>query len=234
MELTERVVLVTGASEGIGREVAKKVTDEGAHAVLAARSEDVLKELEDTLQGSLAVPTDVTSDSDVERLVELTVGQFGKVDILVNCAGRGMWATVADTNLAQYRAMMDVNVYGYLRVMQAVIPYMRTAGEGVIINVSSMVTQNHYPNLGGYTSTKCAVDALTLAARAELEKDGIKVCLIRPKLVETDFGRHAFVPEPDALRDRRNPNAPPMDTPDSVALKIVELVRTEAAELNLG
>ncbi len=233
MELTERVVIITGASDGIAREVAKKVTDEGAHAVLAARSEDVLKEMENTLEGSLAVPTDVTSDSDVERLVELTVGQFGKVDVLVNCAGRGMWSSVSDMSFAQYRAMVDVNVYGYLRMMQAVIPYLKKAGEGVIVNVSSMVTKNHYPNLGGYSSTKCAVDALTLSARAELENEGIKVCLIRPKLVETDFGRHAFVPEPDALRDRTNPNAPPMDTPDFVAEKIIELIRTEAAEMNL-
>jgi short-subunit dehydrogenase len=111
---------------------------------------------------------------------------------------------------------------------------MRRQGGGMIVNVSSMVSTMHIPRLAGYASTKYAVNALTLAARAELEQDGITVCLIRPRLVETDFGRNAAMPEPEFLRDRSNASAPPMDTPEFVAEKIAELIGSEVAELNLG
>jgi len=104
----------------------------------------------------------------------------------------------------------------------------------MIINVSSMVSTMHVPSLAGYASTKYAVNALTLTARAELEQDGIRVCLIRPRLVGSDFGRNAAMPEPDFLGDRGNPSAPPMDTPEFVAEKIAELIDSEAAELKLG
>jgi NAD(P)-dependent dehydrogenase (short-subunit alcohol dehydrogenase family) len=111
---------------------------------------------------------------------------------------------------------------------------MRAQGGGLVVNVSSMVTRNHFPRLAGYASTKYAVNALTLAARQELAEDNIRVCLIRPKLVETDFGRNSLVAEPDAIRDRSNPHAPPMDTAEFVAEKIAELIVSEAAELDLA
>ena len=88
-------------------------------------------------------------------------------------------------------------------------------------------------NLAAYASTKHAVNSLTLTAREELAKDNIVVSLIRPKLVDTDFGRNSVLPEPDALRDPNNPNRPPIDTPETVAVKIGELIQSEEATLNL-
>ena len=145
-----------------------------------------------------------------------------------------MWSSVEKIDLQHYRDLLDLNVVGYLRTMKAVIPVMRRQGGGMIVNVSSMTSTRVIPNLAGYASTKYAVNALTLTAREELRPEGIMVCLIRPRLVETDFGRNAAMPEPDTLRDRSNPSAPPMDTPEFVAEKIEELIRSEAAELNLG
>lgn len=204
MEIEGKVVIVTGASQGIGRATSRRLSALGARLVLAARTASALEELARELPGALAVPTDVRKDEDVAALVDATVKRFGRVDILVNLAGQAMWAHVESIDLHHYKDLLDLNVAGYLRTMQAVIPIMRTQGGGMIINVSSMVSTMFVPNLAGYASTKYAVNALTLTARAELEQDGIRVCLIRPRLVESDFGRNAAMPEPDFLRDRDN------------------------------
>jgi NADP-dependent 3-hydroxy acid dehydrogenase YdfG len=234
VEIKNSVTIVTGASQGIGRATSQHLSSLGAHLVLAARSASALEELAEELPGALAVPTDVRQDDDVAALVEATLGRFGRVDILINLAGQAMWSPVESIDLRQYRDLLDLNVMGYLRMMQAVIPVMRGQRSGMIVNVSSMTSTRYIPNLAGYASTKYAVNALTLTARAELEADGITVSLIRPKLVETDFGRNAAMPEPDSLRDRTNPSAPPMDTPEFVAEKIAEIIGSEAAEVDLG
>ncbi len=233
MEIKEKIIVVTGASGGIGSAVARLLASEGAKVVLAARESDALEVLAKELPRSFAVPTDVRKDEDVRNLVEKTITQYGRIDALVNGAGQGMWTTVEKIDIEEYRALFDFNVCGYLRMMQAVIPEMRKQGGGNIVNISSMLTRSFYPNLAGYTSTKYAVNSLSLSARAELEKDHIIVSVLRPKLVETDFGKHAIHPEPDALRDRNNPSAPPMDTADFVAEKLVELLRSGDAEMDL-
>jgi NADP-dependent 3-hydroxy acid dehydrogenase YdfG len=234
MEVAGQVIIITGASQGIGRATAKLLASHGARVVLAARSSDALAALAEEVPEALAVPTDVRKNEDVAALVDAAVSKFGRIDILINLAGQTMWAPVEAIDLGQYQDLFDLNVSGYLRTMQAVIPVMRKQGGGMIVNVSSMVTTRIVPNLAAYASTKYAVNALSLTAREELRADGIIVCLLRPRLVETEFGRNAAMPEPDALRDRSNPSAPPMDTPEFVAEKIEELIASEATELNLG
>jgi NADP-dependent 3-hydroxy acid dehydrogenase YdfG len=233
MEIKDKIVIVTGASGGIGAATSTYLAREGAKLVLAALSEKKLTELEREIPGSLIVPTDVRKSEDVKNLIEKTIEKYGRVDILINLAGQGMWAPVEKIDVEEYQKLFDLNVCGYLRAMQVVIPVMRAQRSGMIINVSSKLTTIHFPNEAGYASTKYAVNDLTLTARQELEKDGIVVSLIRPKLVQTDFGKHSVVPEPDALRDENNPNHPPMDMPETVALKIGELIRSGDAELDL-
>lgn len=234
MEVNGKVILITGASQGIGRATSRHLATHGARLVLAARTSGPLHALAREIPGSVAVPTDVRKDEDVTALLGGTLDKFGRVDILINLAGQTMFAPVEKIEVEHYRDLLDLNVVGYLRTMQAVIPVMRGQGSGMIVNASSMVSTMHVPNLAGYASTKYAVNALTLTAREELRDAGIIVCLIRPRLVETAFGRNAAMPEPEALRDRTNTSAPPMDTPEFVAEKIVELIGSEAAELNLG
>lgn len=233
MEINGKVIIVTGATGGIGSATARALAAGGAKVVLCATSAEKLKELEKGLPGSFAVPADVRKDEDVKRLVDATLEKHGRIDALVNGAGKAMWAQVEDIGVDEYRELFELNVVGYLRMMQGVIPTMRKQGGGSIVNISSMLTQSFYPNLAGYASTKYAVNSLSLSARAELEKDNIVVSVIRPKLVETDFGKNAGRPEPEFLRDRSNPKAPPMDTPDFVAQKILEILRTGQAEMDL-
>lgn len=234
MDIQNKVIVVTGASQGIGKATARLLASHGASVVLSARSKDQLARLEQEIPGSFAVPTDMRNDRDVRQLIEKTIERFGRIDILINNAGQGMWSPVETTDLAQYRELVELNLYGYLRAMQGVIPIMRKNQGGMIVNVSSMVSRNYYPNLAAYASTKYALNALSLTARGELAKDHIIVSLIRPKIVDTGFGKNSAVPEPDFLRDRNNPSAPPIDTPEFVADKIVELIGSEAAEMDLG
>lgn len=233
MEIREKVILITGATGGIGSAIARTLASEGTNVVLAARSLESLEDLANEIPRAFAVRADVRKDEDVRNLVRQAIDRFGRIDALVNCAGQGMWSMVEHIDVDEYRELFDLNVCGYLRMMKEVIPVMRSNGGGSIVNVSSMLAKSFYPNLSGYSSTKYAVDSLSLSARTELGKDRIIVSVIRPKLVETDFGKHAVHPEPDTLRDRNNPSAPPMDTPEFVAEKIVELLRSGDAEMNL-
>src|SRR5580698_48587 len=137
----DKVVIVTGASSGIGLETALAFAREGARVVLAARNEEKLREVVNAhpewRDQFLPVPADVTKDDDVRRLVEATISKFGRVDILVNNAGIGMRAAVADTPIDDARHLMDVNLYGPIRCIQAVLPHMLQKGAGQIVNVGS-------------------------------------------------------------------------------------------------
>jgi short-subunit dehydrogenase len=154
------------------------------------------------------------------------------VDLLVNNAGQGLYGPIEKIDLAQYKSMMDLNVYAPLRAMQLVVPQFRKTGGGMIVNISSMVSKNAYPGLGAYASTKYALNALSLTARAELAKDGIVVSVFHPRMTATRFGENALGPQPD-FSSRPGGAAPPVDTAEAVAEKIANLIESEAAEANM-
>jgi len=125
--------------------------------------------------------------------------------------------------------VMELNVYGLLCAMQQVIPIMRGQGGGMILNISSLVSKNYFPYLGAYASTKYAVNALSLTARQELEKDHIVVSVFHPKMTATQFGENAIGKRPAWATDSSRPR-PLVDTPEQVAKKIGELIISEAPE----
>lgn len=234
MEIEQKVVLVTGASGGIGLAAARKLATQGAMLVLAARHQEKLSALAATLPNALAVPTDVTNPSEAQALVRGAIGHFGRIDILINCAGRAMFATVEKIEVDYYRALWELNVAAPLALMQLVIPHMRRQGGGLILNVSSMATRRYIPNIAAYASTKYALNALTLTARQELAKDNIVVSLIRPGVVDTDFGRNTPSPEPEALRFAADGTLlPHVLSPELIAEKISELIQSGEAELDV-
>ena len=200
MDVKDKVAIVTGASSGIGASTARLLGKRGAKVVLAARREDRLRALAAEIPGSLAVTTDVTNASDLQHLVSQTMRAFGRVDILVNNAGQGLHAPVERIDLTDYRAIMELNVYAPLRLMQAVIPLMRKQGAGVIVNVSSATTKMELPGAAGYASSKCALNMLSQVARRELAADHISVNLINPYLTETEF--------PSKMRGASMPGGP--------------------------
>jgi short-subunit dehydrogenase len=227
MEIQGRVVIVTGASAGIGLATARLFAQQGAKVALAARSADVLEQIAAELPDALVMPTDMRDGAAVARMVSAVQQHYGRIDVLINNAGQGMHVPIEQIDLEQYRALLELNVVSVIGAMQAVIPIMRQQGGGVIINISSGLSKRIIPHVGPYASTKYALNALTLTARLELAPDNIRVGLMLPGMTATDFIKNAISYQPNPERQ----GGMPSDSPEHVAEKILEAVRTEEAEV---
>jgi short-subunit dehydrogenase len=227
MDIADRVVLVTGASSGIGAATARLAHERGARVVLAARRADRLEQLIEELPGSLAVPTDVTDPDQVSRLIEKVIDSRGRIDVLINNAGQGLHVPLADVSLENFRAILELNVVAPLAMMQAVLPAMRRQGGGAIVNISSGTSRMVIPGVGAYAATKSALNMLSQVARAELAKDGIVVSLVYPSVTSTEFH--------DALRQGqlRAGAAVAAHTPEFVAEAVLRAVATGEEEIVL-
>ncbi len=230
MHIKDRAVIVTGASAGIGLAVARTLAERGARVVLAARSKEVLKTIEKEIPHSLAAQTDMRNPEDIRHLITKTIEVFGRVDILINNAGQGLRSSVETINLEEYRSVMELNVFSVLEAMQAVIPVMRAQGSGMILNISSMVSKNYFPTLAAYSSTKYALNSLSLTARQALVADGIVVSVFHPKMTATDFGKNSVGEKYDSFAGRPGME---VDTPEQVAECIVQQIESEEAEAHM-
>jgi len=175
MEIKNKIIIITGASQGIGLAAAKHLSSLGAKVVIAARSKEIISNLEKELPNSLAIITDMKKLSDIKNMIKKTVEKYGRIDILINNAGQGMYGPVESMNIENYREIMELNVYSVVEAMQEVIPIMRKQGGGMIVNISSGLTKMYVPNISAYSSTKYALNAISLIARQELSKDKIIV-----------------------------------------------------------
>jgi short-subunit dehydrogenase len=230
MEIKDKVVIITGASQGIGLATAQHLSKLGAKVVLAARSMDVLKELEKEIPNSLAITADMRNRDDINAMVEETLAKYGRIDILINNAGQGMYGDVENMDIDHYRQIMDLNVFGLVGAMQEVIPHMRKQGGGMIVNISSGLTKMYIPGLSAYSSTKYALNALSHIARQELEEDKIIVSLVLPNLTATNFMKNSVGNADESGSDRQLPKA---DTAEKVAEKIAEVIASEEAEVQV-
>jgi NADP-dependent 3-hydroxy acid dehydrogenase YdfG len=237
MEIQGKVVIITGASMGIGAATARVFAEQGAKLVLAARSADTLAAVAKSLPAqaeTLIVPTDMTDQAQVKALIDTAYARFGRIDILINNAGQAAVGAVATINLDHYRQIIELNIFGPLHAIQAVVPKMQAQGGGVIINISSNVSKMAIPGIGAYASTKYALNGLSLTARNELAADNIRVVLFHPGQTSTDFGKNALIEE--NMRNWRPGGSQPMPEPDSaeaVAHKILEAAIAEPAETGM-
>lgn len=178
-----QVVLITGCSTGIGRDLAQRLTRSGyTVAATARRVEDL-----DDLAAALKLPLDVTKQDSVDAAVAHTVEPLGRIDVLVNNAGYALFGAVEEISDEQVHAMFDVNVHGVLRMVRAVVPHMRRQKSGRIVNISSIVGKLAVPVNGPYSASKFALEALSDALRLELAPFGIRVVLIEPGSIRTHF-----------------------------------------------
>ena len=186
-----RVVLITGASSGIGRAAALAYAAQGAQLVLAARREELLREVVREVEAlgsrALAVRCDITQPDDVERLMREADAHYGGVDILINNAGVGLFGPVEALSEAQLRQVFEVNFFALVRTTRAALPLLRRRPGAQIVNVSSVLGHRGLPLLGGYCAAKAAVNALTESLRAELASERISVLLVSPGFTETEF-----------------------------------------------
>ena len=197
-ELEGRVALVTGATSGIGRATALRFAAEGARVALVARNaeslEGVAGEIRDGGGEALAVRADVTVERDAERAVRETAESFGRLDVLVNAAGIIANGTVEDTPLADWDAMMNVNLRSVFHLMQLSTPHLERR-PGSVVNVSSVTGLRAFPGVLAYCVSKAGVDQLTRCAALELAPKGVRVNAVNPGVVVTEIHRRGGMGE---------------------------------------
>jgi len=215
--LNEQVMVITGASSGIGRATARKAAASGARLVLAARSVEALTATLQEITGcggqAVAVPTDVSDFAQVDALGRHAIEQFGRIDTWVNNAGVAVYAEFARTTPEEFRRVIDVNLMGEVYGTMVALTHMREAG-GVIVNVASIDADRAMPLVSAYSAAKAGVRGFSEALRVELEHDGVPVHVevIKPASIDTPLFQHAetklgVVPKP----------IPPVYDPDLVA-----------------
>jgi uncharacterized protein len=193
MEISGKVVVITGASMGIGEAIARAFADGGARVVLLSRDAGRAEAARARIghaQDSIALACDVRHREDIDRAIGLTMHHFGRIDIWVNNAGHGMMDSVAQADMAACRDTFETNFWGTLAAMRAVIPLMKQQGSGAIINISSVAGHIPLPFHAIYSATKFAMNAIGKAARVELKQSNIHVMTICPGYVRTDFGKN--------------------------------------------
>ncbi len=189
--LAGKVAVVTGASSGIGAAVATALAGEGVRMALLARRKDRLENLFEEIRrrggDALACSVDVTDQAAVRAAMESVLGQWGRIDLLINNAGQGLVAPFEKTTAEELRALLEVNLVGVLTVTQAVLPAMLRARSGHIINVGSVAGRRGVPFRSAYSATKFGLVGLTECMRQDLKEDGIHVSLVYPIYTETEF-----------------------------------------------
>lgn len=180
------IILVTGASSGIGKATAHALLRNGHTVYVAARRVDAMRELTD--RGAIPLRMDITQEADVAGVVERITREHGGVDVLINNAGFGMYGSVEDTSIDEARYQFEVNLFGMARLTQLLIPGMRRIGKGTIVNLSSMGGKVYTPLGAWYHATKHAVEGWSDCLRIELKPFGIDVVIVEPGLIATEFG----------------------------------------------
>jgi short-subunit dehydrogenase len=235
MDISNKITVITGASEGIGLATARRFAAADAKLVLVARAVDKLtalaKELSVQGHAALALPADMRNRVAVNQMIEQAFRYYGRIDILINNAGQAAAGTVAEVNPDDFRQILELNVMGPLYAMQAVVPKMRQGGGGLIINISSMVTKMRIPALAAYASSKTALNMLSETARIELAPDHIRVITVFPRRTATAFGEHSLGDQRIRERQRSSTSAGDIvDSAQKVADKIFEAAQKEPAE----
>ncbi len=193
--LQEKVALVTGAGRGIGRSIALRLAANGANVSLAARTASQLRAVQEEIEagGAQAVsfPIDVSSEPDVIRLVRDTIDRFGRLDVLVNNAGIGVFRLLAETSTEEWDRVMAVNVRGPFLLCREALPYLKQRERSFVINITSVVGLKGYAKQAAYSASKHAVMGMTKAFAREVQADGVRVHAICPGGVDTELAGQA-------------------------------------------
>ena len=228
--MSEKVVVITGASSGIGATLAELLAHRGHRLVLVARRKDALDTVASRCSGARAhvIVADVTKRSDVRRVVDESIAHHGRVDVWVNNAGQGISRAPSELTDDDIDAMMSANVKSVLYGMQEILPHFKSRNDGQIVNVSSMLGRLPFAVIrSAYVGAKHYVNALTSLFRLEVEKShpGIAITLVSPGVVRTDFGLNALHGGPDSR------NLPGAQNVEEVAAVIADVIETRKPDV---
>ena len=240
MKLKDKVAIVTGASQGIGKATAKALAEAGAKVVLAARHADDLKEVKQEIEskgGEAAIAeTDVTNLKQVEAMAQTALDKYGTIDILVNSAGLMPLSYMKNRHLEEWEKMVDVNLKGILKTVYAVLPTMTKNKSGHIVNLASIDGRVMYQGGAVYGATKAAVIALSEGLRMELSPEfNIRITTLEPGTVDTDLRK--AVTDKELLNDmdwsEDEPKLEPEDIADSILYALTMPDRANVNEILL-
>jgi short-subunit dehydrogenase len=227
MNIANHVFVVTGASMGIGLATAEALTAKGGKVALLARGEEAIQAASARLKESFAIVADMTDFDSVRRAIASVKAHYGRIDGLVNNAGRSYAADVEHIDPDLFDEIFRLNVLGPIVAMQAVIPTMRAQGAGSIVNVNSGTAFMTIPGYGVYSASKRALLGFSLTARMELEKDGIVVGEVYPFVTATNFGKNRM----GAAGAGPTGNYAAGDSPEFVAGLIVQAIEQGVAQV---
>ena len=212
--LTGKVAVVTGSTKGIGLAIARRLIDEGAAVVISARTPvdvaDVARRLGDS---ALGIPCDVADPEDCERLIDVTVERLGRLDVLVNNAGFGIFKPIGEMSVEEWRRQIDVNLGGVFYCSKAALPHLSASGDGFIINIGSLAGRNFFAGGTGYNAAKAGLVALSEAMMLDVRYDNVRVSIVMPGSVNTHF----------AGKDPASRRSWPLE-PDDCALAVIQLL----------
>jgi len=229
--ISGKVVIVTGASSGIGRATALRLARERANLVLVARREKLLLSLAEDVQSAggsaLVLALDLRERDNIKKMIHSAQDRFGRIDVLINNAAFGFYGSVENTPADVVREIFDLNFDAPLLACQLAIPIMRAQGEGHIINISSVAGRRGLPLSGIYCATKFAMQGISEALRVEMQNSGIQVSIINPTATQTEFG--ANVRYGDVQQKFKHMGH--IQPADAVAAAIVRCIKEPKAEV---
>jgi short-subunit dehydrogenase len=231
--LQDKVIVITGASSGIGEELAMQAAEQGATPVLIARTEEKLRALKQKIESTYRIPChyyvlNVSNEEEVKLVFTQVLQEIGRIDILVNNAGFGVFKTFTDASVQEVKDMFDVNVFGLVACTKAVLPYMIERNSGHIVNIASLAGKIATPKSSAYAATKHAVLGFTNSLRMELANTNITVTAINPGPIDTNF---------HTIADQSGTYVKSVGRyilkPNYVAQQIVKAIETKKREVNL-
>lgn len=232
MNLHNKIALVTGASRGIGRAIALALAKESCKVMLAARSksdlEKVAQEIQNMGSDAAVIVVNMREEKSIREMIDTTVEQFGRLDVLINNAGLGYFDSVAEMTTAQWDEMFEVNLRGVFIATREALPYLRKQKESFIVNIASLAGKNTFVNGSGYAATKWGLRAFSQCLMLEERKNGVRVLVVCPGSVDTSFG-HPSGGTPKAAREIVKPE----DVAETIVMALKMPQRTMVSEIDI-
>jgi len=194
--LTGKVAIVTGSTKGIGLTIVERMVDEGASVVVSARTAADVEAVADRLgERAIGIPCDVADPAACQRLVDATVERLGRLDVLVNNAGFGIFKPISEMSVEEWQRQIDVNLGGVFYLSKAALPHLSKTGDGFIINIGSLAGKNPFANGTGYNASKFGLVGMSEAMMLDVRHDDVRVSIIMPGSVNTHFAGMEQRPE---------------------------------------